>query len=1012
MAEVTPLSLPKVCTSLEAKPRDHKDGGHLLVLEGDKIAYVAVPPCESATATENTRLCFTDHHNGALNQGSDNCCLWGREHVHAHVHHGEITEDVLLEQCLEEACCVLPLRWDFTGLSASDLSHHNEHIHKEGCGHNKIAHGDHIDWLLPMKDGSFLLSHPQMSNEGVSEFTEHGRLVKVGESLKLQRNSKLVDLFCYGSPKAKGYASLAQGDEGAETNFSKLPRDGYRGFLSSSGLSIKPPMKDEMVKIAIPEKYRRQGLEKTVLDVMGLCCPADIPLIKKILEPLTGVEDVSVNLTSKTVTVLHDRCLTADVQLVKALNEARMEASIHLRGQVKTAHKWPSHWTIACGFLLVVAFFQYLYHPLRWVALGAVAIGIPPIVLRTFVSIRRLVLHINLLMLIAVGGAVALGDYLEAGSIVFLFTIADWLESRSSNKARAAMSSLMSLVPRSAVLAENGQRIPVEDVKLKTLIAVKAGEMVPIDGIVTLGKCSVDESSLTGESRPVEKDVGSHVWAGTVNLSGFISVETTALSEDSAVSRMVKLVEEAQGKHSHTEQVVERFAKYYTPVLVAASAAIAVTPLAAHVHNERHWLYLAVVLLVVACPCALVISTPVTTSCGITQAAREGLIIKGGNFLEVLGKLKIIAVDKTGTLTEGHFAVSQMLPVDSTTDIRQLLYWIASVESKSSHPMAPALVAYAQLHGVEISQEITDFEILSGEGVSALVDRHLIQIGNERLASRLGWHEDIDAVTLEKCNVEGSTIGWAGVDGKCLGVYSMADQHRPEAYEAMESLKKLGIKVVMLTGDNHSSALAVSNKVGSIEFHAQLLPEDKVRTLQELKSTGITSMIGDGINDAPALAAADVGIAMGVAGSAVAMETAHVALMTNDLRKLAAAVILGRKCRSKIQQNVCLSILTKAIIIALAATGYASLWAAVLGDVGTCIVVIFNSMLVLKKAQNGLCQKKSGTIGSVIGWFTCGDTSGTPYHENDCCGTKCTDNCEAPKRCCEDSLGLKELLTL
>ncbi|KAL3685647.1 hypothetical protein R1sor_003669 [Riccia sorocarpa] len=946
-AELLILYLTALWNCVVKLQRNHNENEHLLVFEGNGFTYLTVPPLLSSPSAEDKKLCFTDHRSEAWDPLSDICCLRDPGHVHAHVHHGEITEDILLEQCMEEAGCALPMAWELGSVLtpvSTCVEESGPHEHEEGCGHNKIAHGDHYDWLIPLKDGSYVLSHAQETVEGPSQFIEHGRLVKVGESLgqlKRRQPKQLVDLFIYEGPKRKGYESIptAPVDPIVEKD---------SGCISLASPRAPPAAPNEIIQMSIPRGFKGPGMTKTTFDVMGICCPSEIPLIKKILEPLAGVEEVSVNTTSKTVVVLHDPAIVADVQIVKVLNEARLDATIHQRGVRRMTHKWPSPWTIGSGLLICVAFFHYLWSPLKWVALGSVAVAVPPIVVRSFVALRRFVLDINCLMLIAVGGAIALGDYLEAGSIAFLFTLADWLESRSSDKAREAISTVADLAPRSAVLMD-GHKVAVEDVSIGTLLAVKAGELIPIDGEVVSGKSSVDESNITGESRPIEKAEGALVWAGAVNLSGYLTVRTTALAEDSAVSRMVRLVEDAQTQHSRTEQLVEKIAKYYTPVIVVSAVLVAAIPWAVHAHNPKHWVYFALVLLVVACPCALVISTPVVTTCGIAQAARAGLLVRGGSYLEMLGKIKKIAMDKTGTLTEGHFRVLNVHAVGNSADVeKRILYWIACVENKSSHPLAPALVGYARLSGVEPTGDVTDFEIISGEGVSAVVDGHSVKIGNARLASRCAAFEDTQSqAMIEQWSSQGATVGWVVVNERVLGIFGVADSLRPEAVEAVTSLKKMGVQVVMLTGDSEAAAAAVHNKLGDIEVHSQLLPEDKVNLVKELKTHGVTAMIGDGINDAPALAVADIGVAMGVAGSAVAMETADVALMTNDLRKLAVAIQLGNSCRWKIIQNVSLSFFTKLTIIVIAAAGYPSLWAAVLADVGTCLVVIFNSMRLL-----------------------------------------------------------------
>ncbi|KAH7293616.1 hypothetical protein KP509_28G033300 [Ceratopteris richardii] len=583
--------------------------------------------------------------------------------------------------------------------------------------------------------------------------------------------------------------------------------------------------------------------------------------------------------------------------------------------------------------------------------------------MRSFIALKRCILDINVLMLIAVAGAIALGDYLEAGSVVFLFTLADWLESRSSDKARMAISSVASLAPQFAVLADSGVKVPVAKVNIGSILSVKAGENVPIDSVVRFGKGSADESTLTGESTLVEKHVGDSVWAGTLIVSGFLSIQTISLAEESVVSRMVKLVEEAQTQRSNVEKLVERFAKYYTPVVIMIAVSVAVVPLALHAHNVHHWLYFALVLLVVACPCALVISTPVATTCAIARAAKMGLIVKSGSALEALGKMKLLALDKTGTLTEGHFQVIDVQVLSPDIDLPTLLNWIACIESQSSHPMAASLVAYAKMYGVTPHEKVENFEILAGEGVSGVIEGHTIHIGNERMASNFSWiqSESAEHSLLENWRNQGYTISWIGLDRSLKGVLCAGDPLRKEAKVAVETMKKLGLQLIMLTGDSLASATVAQNQLrNQLDVHAQLFPQDKVDILRRMRTrSGCIGMVGDGINDAPALAAADVSIAMGVAGSAIAMETADIALMTNDLRRLAAAVKLGRHARWKILQNIILSLVTKFTIIILAAFGYASLWAAVSADVGTCLVVIFNSMLLLgreKSQHNHHCR--------------------------------------------------------
>ncbi|MQM05615.1 hypothetical protein Taro_038430 [Colocasia esculenta] len=754
--------------------------------------------------------------------------------------------------------------------------------------------------------------------------------------------------------------------------------------------------------------------QKSYFDVLGLCCSSEVPLIEKILQSLDGVVTVSVIVPSRTVIVVHDGALVTQLQIVKALNQARLEATVRAYGTGRGVRHWPSPYTIACGVLLAISFLKPVYRPLQWLAVVAVAAGLPPILLRAVAAIRRLTLDINILMLIAVGGSIALKDYWEAGAIVFLFTIAEWLESRASYKATAVMSALMSMAPQKAVLADTGEVVDANEVKVNTVLAVKAGEVIPIDGVVVEGRSEVDESSLTGESFPVAKHPQSQVWAGTLNINGYISVKTTALAENSAVAKMTKLVEEAQNSKSRTQRLIDTCAKYYTPSVVLVAALLAVIPVALKAHNVKHWLRLALVLLVSACPCALVLSTPVATFCALTRAAKTGLLVKGGDFLEAIAKTKVVAFDKTGTITRGEFTVTDFKPAKDVS-LHSLLYWVSSVESKSSHPMAAALTDYARSSSVEPKPDnVGEFHIYPGEGIYGEIDGKHIYIGNQRIATRAGcaaddglsddagllWHF---AVPDAGKDMKGVTVGYVFSGATPVGVFSLSDTCRTGAAEAVRGLKRMGIKTAMLTGDSNAAAMFAQNQLGNALdiVRAELLPEDKVSIVRDLKTKeGPTVMVGDGMNDAPALAMADVGVSMGISGSAVAMETSHITLMSNDVRKIPEAIRLGKRTMSKIIQNISMSVVTKAAIIGLAFAGHPLLWAAILSDVGTCLLVIFNSMLLLKSDHGrGKCWGSSShRKGHAHGH------GAHHHHAGAACGA--ADRCEAAsEKCCSHGGG-------
>ncbi|CAK7345757.1 unnamed protein product [Dovyalis caffra] len=694
-------------------------------------------------------------------------------------------------------------------------------------------------------------------------------------------------------------------------------------------------------------KAATKKLQKSYFDVLGLCCSSEVPLIENILKSLDGVKEYSVIVPTRTVIVLHDNLLVSQLQIgnyfltVKALNQARLEANIRVNGETKHQKKWPSPYAVACGVLLLLSLLKYVYHPLRWLAIGAVAVGILPICLKAVASLRNFRLDTNILMLIAVIGTIAMNDYIEAGTIVFLFTIAEWLESRASHKANAVMSSLTSIAPQKAVIAESGEEVDADEVKLNTILAVKAGEVIPIDGIVVDGNCEVDEKTLTGESFPVPKEVDSTVWAGTINLngintslsrslncfgmvfgfggngvlsfSGYVSVRTTALAEDCVVAKMAKLVEEAQNSKSKTQRFIDRFAQYYTP-------------------GQSYF-----------------------------SAATAGLLIKGGDYLETLGKIKAMAFDKTGTITRGEFVVTDFQSLCNNISLDTLFYWVSSIESKSGHPMAAALVDYGRMHSIEPKPEnVEEFQNFPGEGIQGKIEGKDIYIGNKKIAHRASG----TVPTIEGDKKTGKTVGYVYCGATLAGIFSLSDSCRTGVAEAIRELKSLGIKTAMLTGDSEAAAMYAQEQLeNALEVvHAELLPEDKATIIKELKKDGPTAMIGDGLNDAPALATADIGISMGISGSALATETGHVILMSNDLRKVPKAIRLARKAHRKVIENVIMSMTTKSAILALAFAGHPLVWAAVLADVGTCLLVILNSMLLLRGTHNhaGKCCKSSG----------------------------------------------------
>lgn len=704
-------------------------------------------------------------------------------------------------------------------------------------------------------------------------------------------------------------------------------------------------------------------VDKSYLYVSGICCNSEIPVIEKLLKPLQGVVEVTVIVPSRTVIVLHHSLLISQLQIVNALNKSGLEASVKDRAgggennnKKNNKKRWPSPFVIGSGLLvLLTLILQHVYHPLRYMGLGAVALAIFPIFFKAVAALRNYnFTNINILVLITVAGSIVLKDYLEAGTIVFLFTFAQWLESKASHRATSAMSSLANIVPQNAVIAETGERVNADQVQLNTILSIKPGDVIPIDGVVVQGNCDVDEKTLTGESFPVSKQIDSSVWAGTINLNGYLSVKTTALAKDCVVARMANLVEEAQKNKSKAQRIVDKCTKYYTPIIIAIALCLAIVPSAIRAHDLSEWYRLALVVLVSACPCALVLSTPVAAFCALSNAAKSGLLVKGAEHLETLAKVKIMAFDKTGTITTGEFVVADFKPLlqDDHITLHKLLYWVASIESKSSHPMAEALVEYAKSYSVEPKpDEVEEFHNFPGEGICGKIDGKDIYVGNKRIAIRAGC---ATLPIIGDDEMEGKSIGYIFSGSFLAGIFSLSDVCRTGVKEAIQELKSMGIKTAMLTGDHQAAAKHAQDQIGgALELvHAELLPEDKARIIKDFQHESATAMIGDGLNDAAALATADIGISMGISGSALAMETGNIILMSNDIRKIPQAVRLARKTKLKILENIFLSIITKTAIVVLAIMGHPLVWAAVLADAGTCLLVICNSMLLLAHEDN------------------------------------------------------------
>jgi Cd2+/Zn2+-exporting ATPase len=691
--------------------------------------------------------------------------------------------------------------------------------------------------------------------------------------------------------------------------------------------------------------------------IEGMDCHEEVAILERTLKRLTGIEALDADVMGQRLRVKHDAAVLTPSRIAEAVartgmrawleHETAVQPSAATEGRVRLV----ATSGIALGAGLAAPFLPVVA-PFAWVfcAIAVALAGIHP-GRRAWVSIRSRVLDINVLMVVAVVGAAALGEWSEAASVVFLFALAQLLETRAMERARGAIRSLMDLAPAEALVrTSNGDVVtPVDDVRVGNVIVVRPGEKIPLDGNVRAGESHVNEAPVTGESLPVEKAPGADVFAGTINGRGALEITVTKPGRDSTIARVVHLIERAQAQRAPSQTFIDRFARVYTPAVLTLAVIVAVAGPLVSSGSYSDWIYRSLVLLVISCPCALVISTPVSIVSALAAAARKGVLIKGGARLEQLAAVRCIAFDKTGTLTHGRL---QVVDVASTNGLPapEVLRLAASLESRSEHPIGRAIVGHAvderlALVGAE------GFQALPGLGAEGQVGPDRIIVGNHRLFEERGLcspaaHEQLEAMTARGC----SSVMVAR-DGETVGLIGVADEPRASARAVVEMLRDHGIAhVVLLTGDQETPAKALASGLGITEYRASLLPEDKVAAVEELKGRyGVLAMVGDGVNDAPALATADVGIAMGVAGTDAALETADVALMADELAKIPFAIRLSRAAARNIRMNIAFSLLLKGAFLVMAFAGVATLWMAVVADMGASLIVIGNALRLLRE---------------------------------------------------------------
>lgn len=597
---------------------------------------------------------------------------------------------------------------------------------------------------------------------------------------------------------------------------------------------------------------------------------------------------------------------------------------------------------------LILKHLGHSFYPIPYLAATVIA-GYPVAKegLKTLLSGHGL--DINFLTTVAGIGAVILGEFGEAAAVLTLFSIGEYLEERAEDRSRKSIREMMELAPMTARIKSGDvlMEIPAERISPGDIVYVLPGEKVPVDGQVLSGRSHVDESVISGESMPVDKEEGSIVFAGSFNLEGSLEVCVTKPSYDTTLAHIIEMIEEAQSKKAESQKIVDRFARIWTPLMLALSLILAVLVPVVFRQEFRPWIYRSLTVLIVSCPCSLVISTPVTVVASITRAARDGILVKGGIHLEQLGRIRAVALDKTGTITQNKVVVEQILPLGKET-VESLLFNAATVECTSEHPLAKAIVEEAQKREIEVDFP-DEFKAIPGKGAIAISSDRTILAGNENLFSEQG----IEIPMLIKSEADrfkekGKTVVYVGVESDILGMLVLSDQIRPEAPEAISQLHQRGIETIMISGDDAKTAAAVAAEVGISQVYAGLLPYEKVDLIKELKREwDYVAMVGDGINDAPSLAEATVGIAMG-SGTDITLETADVVLMRPDLLMIPTAIDIAKQSTGLITQNISFSVAVKLLALVAVFAGTLPLWLAVLVDSGAAVVVTFNGLRILR----------------------------------------------------------------
>ncbi|MBN6189196.1 cadmium-translocating P-type ATPase [Aneurinibacillus sp. BA2021] len=696
---------------------------------------------------------------------------------------------------------------------------------------------------------------------------------------------------------------------------------------------------------------------KQVYRVQGFTCTNCAAIFEKNVKNLPRVQDAQVNFGASKITV-YGEATVEELEKAGAFENLKVTPERE-RVEVKKEPFWKENWNVLLSAVLLVAGYllgeQYgeesLLSAITYAA--SILIGGYELFMKGLKNLARLQFDMNTLMTVAILGAAAIGEWGEGATVVILFAISEVLERYSMEKARQSIRSLMDIAPKEALIRRGDQEllINVDDIQVGDIMIVKPGQKLAMDGVVIKGTSTINQAAITGESVPVTKTIDDEVFAGTLNEEGLLEVQVTKRVEDTTISKIIHLVEEAQAERAPSQAFVDRFAKYYTPAIMILALGIAIIPPLLTGGSWSEWIYRSLALLVVGCPCALVISTPVSIVTAIGNAAKNGVLIKGGIHLEEAGRLSAIAFDKTGTLTRGVPEVTDFIIFGDKNE-NELLAIAAVIEKGSQHPLASAIIRKAENEKVDISLEVDEFNSITGKGVKAKIAGELYYIGSPKLFAELNASNLTEDISnqVEALQKQGKTVMVLGTEQQILALFAVADEVRDSSKNVIQQLHNLGIKkTIMLTGDNRATAEAIGSQLGVAEVKAELLPQDKLEFIKQLrKEYGNVAMIGDGVNDAPALAASTVGIAMGGAGTDTALETADIALMADDLGKLPYTMKLSRKTLTIIKQNITFSLGIKALALLLIVPGWLTLWMAIFADMGATLIVTLNSLRLLR----------------------------------------------------------------